>query len=481
MWVHATDPVSLDPILTSDSPSTNVTSQIFEGLVRFDPSVPNIQLEPLLAESFGQLDPYTWYFNLHSGVYFHDGAYFNAHAVTQNFSRIFNPNNNVPQIFILDMISEVIAIDDYTVHIITEFPFAPLAGHLANRVAFMVSPYAIAEEEAGGILVSENAIGTGPFKFHSRSHGNYILLERFDDYWGSTALPATVEFRVIPEPAIRLAMLEAGEAHGLEGMPTDYQIALGIPSIDVFTMETTQIDFIGFNTMPTHPYLSDIRVRQAISMAINRQQIIDYLAEGLGTLAEGPLSNMVAFAPQNAQHLPYDIEQARTLLEEAGLAEGFTLNFWTNEGNSFREQVGVFVQSALSHLNITVNLQTQPWATYLENTDQGLHDMYMLGWITTTGDADYGLHPLFHSSQHGPAGNRTFFTNEALDELLDRGRVSTDSQERYEIYAQAVDIINHYAPKVFIRFVEQVIVTYNIDGLDVDFSVTPWFQNVTIR
>ena len=481
IWIHPSDPISMDPVRTSDAPSTHVTSQIMEGLVRFDPTVPNVVLEPLLAESFGRLDDYTWYFNLRQGVYFHDGAYFNADVVALNFERIFDPEINAPQQFLVDMMNEVIIIDDYTVHITTDFPFGPFAGHLAHRIAFMVSPYAIAEEEAGGALIADNPIGTGPFQYVRRVVGNYIHLERFDGYWGSLALPDSVEFRAIPEAATRFSMLEAGDAHGGVGMPADYLISQAIPQMDTILIESTQVDFIGFNTSPDHPYLSDIRVRQAITMAINVPDIIEYLAEGFGALPGSLISPLVEFSPPDATTLGYDPEAARELLIEAGFGDGFTLEFFTNEGNSFREQVGVFLQGALAPLNINVNISIIPWAAYIEMIDDGLHDLFMLGWVTTTGDADYALFPLLHSSQHGSLGNRVFYSNPVVDQLLERGRIEEDSIERAAIYAEIVDIVNYEAPYVLIRFVEQLFLTNGIDGLDVDFSNTPWFQNVTLR
>lgn len=489
VWIASADPQSINPRATADAPNTHVGSQIFEGLTWFDPTVPYVSIQPLLAESFGQIDEYTWYFNLRSGIYFHDGAYFNADAVVtslewsleQEFSEVTGQYEFIaPQAFILDMINEIVAVDEYTVHITTEFPFAPLAGHLAHRIGFIVSPDAIAEDRAGGTLIAEHPVGTGPFRFYNRVYGDYIRMVRNENYWGTPAIPDSVVFRTIPEAGVRFALIETGEAHGLIGMPADYASARAL-GLDVRLQNTTTLDYIGFNTQPGH-VLSNRLLRQAITMAINTDDILAYLADGIGFPAEGPLAPMVAFAPQGAQSLPYDPVRAAELLAEAGFpgGGGLELNFWYNDGNSFREHVGVFVQGALAELGITVHVSGMEWSAYLDATGAGEHDMFMLGWVTTTGDADYGIHPLFHSVQMGVPGNRTFFNNPEADALIDAGR-SAPPEERYAIYEELVALLNYEAPKIFVRFQQSIVLSSGVDNLYVDFGGTPYFFAATFR
>ncbi|MCL1924533.1 MAG: ABC transporter substrate-binding protein, partial [Defluviitaleaceae bacterium] len=355
--------------------------------------------------------------------------------------------------------------------------FAPLPGHLAHRSGFMVSPAAIQEELGGGTLIADNPIGTGSFMLASREHGNYTLFTRNYSHWGELALPDAVRFITVPEPATRFAMLETGEAHYLVGLPTDFVIAQDIPSIDVNLVQTTTLDYIGFNTQ-SGP-LANPLVRQAITHAIDREIIVYGLAEGVGSVATGPLAPLVDMAP-TVEGLSFDLDRARELLEEAGY-ENITLNFWYNEGNSFRGLVGQFVQASLVEIGITVNVSSLEWSAYLDATGAGEHDMFMLGWVTTTGDPDYGLFPILHSAQLGEGGNRFFFVNEEFDSLLERGRESSDREYRIAIYQEVAELLVYEAPMVPVRFQQAVIITNGIDGVQTDFANTPFFYRAVLR
>ena len=469
----ASDAPSLDPIRSNDSASTDVQSQMLDGLTRFDPITS--ELQPRLATSFEQIEPTVWEFSLRQGIYFTDGAYFDADVVALNLNRLLNIEEASPALFIVEMISEVEVIDTYTVHIHTEFPFAPLPGHLAHRSAFMVSPNAIAAVE-----VSEDVepIGTGPFVFVEREHGDFILIARNDDYWGSQlANPDYVRFIVVPEAATRFAMLQTGEAHYLVGQPTDYAVASDMDQLDVYLLQTTTLDYIGFNT-ESGP-LANVLVRQAITHAIDRYAIVEGLAEGVGTVATGPLAPLVDMAP-TVEGLAFDLDLARALLEESGYTD-IELNFWYNEGNAFRGLVGVFVQASLAEIGITVNVSSIEWAAYLEATAAGDHDMFMLGWVTTTGDPDYGLFPILHSDQVGDPGNRFFFRNAEVDALLERGRESSDREYRMAVYQEVAELLVYQAPMAPVRFQQAVIITNGIDGVRTCFANTPFFYRATLR
>jgi len=473
IYAVPSDAVSLDPIRSNDSASTDAQSQMLDGLTRFDPVTS--ELMPRLATSFEQIEPTIWEFSLRQGVYFTDGAYFDADVVALNLNRLLNIEEASPALFIVDMITEVEVVDTYTVHIHTEFPFAPLPGHLAHRSGFMVSPNAIAAAAVGEDV---EPIGTGPFVLADREHGNFLLLARNEAYWGSQlAIPDYVRFVVVPEPATRFAMVQTGEAHYVVGQPADFAVASGIDSIDVSLLQTTTLDYIGFNT-EAGP-LANPLVRQAITHAIDRGAIVDGLAEGVGSIATGPLAPLVDMAP-TVEGLAFDVDLARELLEESGYTD-IELNFWYNEGNNFRGLVGVFVQASLAEIGITVNVTSLEWGAYLENTAAGEHDMFMLGWVTTTGDPDYGLFPILHSDQVGDAGNRFFFRNAEVDQLLERGRQSSDRAYREAVYQEVAELLVYEAPMVPVRFQQAVLLTSGVDGILTDFGNTPFFYRASLR
>ncbi len=473
VWVTMSDAPTLDPHGVSDSASVNASNQIFEGLLHFDEDG---SIAPLLAESFEAIDDYTWEFKLREGILFHDGTEFNAEAVQITFERLLDPEFASPRINLYNMISEVIVVDELTVQFVTEFPFSPLPAHLTHNGGSIIAPSAIQEEREGGRTLDENPIGTGPFMLDSWDRGAQINFVRNDNYWGELAYIDSLVFKVVPESATRISMLETGQAHASMVDELSASIVDAMDHVTLERLESTSLTYLGFNTQK-EPF-DDVRVRQAITMAINKDDIVDGLLEGEGNVANGFLSPMVAGSNQDVETLGFDIETAKGLLAEAGLADGFETTLWVNEGNAARASIAELIQANLNETNITVNIESMEWAAYLERTGAGEHDMFILGWTTTTADADRGLFPNFHSSQMGELGNRFFFANDELDELLDLGRRTTDQEERNEIYAAAIQLLNNEAPTVNLFFPYFLVGTNGIEGLRVDFNGSPFFNHV---
>ena len=472
VYAIASDTPSMDPIRSNDSAATDAQSQILEGLTRFNPETS--VLEPYLAESYEQIEPSIWEFKLREGIKFSDGADFNADVVAQNLNRLLNIEEASPALFIVEMITEIEVVDAYTVRIHTEFPFAPLTSHLAHRAAFMVSPNAL---DAAGVGEQAEPIGTGPFVLTEWRRGEHILMERNDTHWGVAAIPDAVRFVIVPEPATRFSMLQTGEAHYAIGQSADVAVAETIAAIDVNIIPTTSLAYIGFNT--TKGPLSDPLVRRAISHAINKDDIIEGIYEGLSSAATGPLSPLVDLAP-NVDGLAYDVDLARELLAQSGYTD-INITIWYNDGNSTRGLVCAYVQSALAEIGITVKVESIEWGAYLNATANGEHDMFILGWTTITGDADYGLYPLFHSNQMGDSGNRFFYSNPEVDTLLETGRTSSDRDVRAAAYLEASKIIVEEAPMMQLVFSSGIILTTGIDNVYTNFNSTPYFYAASLR
>src|SRR5699024_4502891 len=180
----------------------------------------------------------------------------------------------------------------------------------------------------------------------------------------------------------------------------------------------------------------DERVRQAISMAIDKEQIIDGIYDGFGEPAIGPIPPDVFGYDDSVSGLEHDIDKAKELLAEAGYEDGFSTTIWTNDDRE-RVDTAVNVQSQLKEIGIDVEVEEVEWGAYLEQTANGEHDMFVLGWSTATGDADYAMYALFHSKNLGDPGNRTFTVDSELDDLLDEGRQEVDEEERLAIYSDA--------------------------------------------
>lgn len=477
VFVTGSDAPTLDPHGMNDTATTNATSQIFERLTDFaeDGSV-----VPLLAEEFNPIDDRTWEFKLRQGVKFHDGTDFTAEAVKLSLERLIDPDFASPRAVVLNMISEVIVEDDYTVVIKTAEPFAPLPAHLAHNAGSIIAPSALEEENNGGKTVDENPIGTGPFVLEEWARGSEIKFKKNEDYWGTKASVDTMSFIVVPEQSTRMAMLESGDANAAQIGSSDVRHMEGVPDIELTRIVSTRMDYLGFN-MGVEPFDNKL-VRQAISMAINKNDIVDGILDGQGTAAVGPLAPTVVGNYQGLTPLGFDVEEAKALLEEAGYADGFKTTLYVNEGNKERADIAVLIQSQLAQINIDVDIQSIEWGTFLEKTGAGEHEMFILGWTTVTGDADYGLYALFHSDMHGAPGNRSFYTNERVDELLDLARSSTDQDERNEAYKELSEILVDEVPMVYLQHPDFVYGTNGVaSGLFVDFSGTPYFKGIKLK
>ena len=466
------DAVSLDPHGSNDVPSANVCISIYESLVHFDQ---NSVLQPLLATDWEAIDDLTWEFTLREGVTFHDGSDFNAEAVKASFDRLLDPEIASPRLFLFSMLEEVIVVDDYTVQFVTQFPFAPLPAHLAHSGGAIISLAAIeadyAEMAAGneaGTYLAQNPVGTGFFKLESWDPGDQLILVRNDDYWGENARLDSVTWRVVPESLTRLSELETGFAHIANPVePSDISRVENMDNARMNVTSVTVMAYIGYN-LDKAPY-DDIRVRQAISMAINKNDIIEGAYEGTAIPAEGPIAPGVFGHDPNISGLPYDVDKAKELLAEAGYEDGFEATIWTND-NPVRVMIAEYLQSELRELNIDVSVEVVEWGAYLDGTAAGEHEMFILGWSTPTLDADYALYALFHSDNVGAPGNRAFYRSDEADALLDAGRQEPDPDQRLAIYSELQELLIEDAPMLYLVYNEDLV---GVNSDVQNFWVTP--------
>ncbi|UJL46128.1 glutathione ABC transporter substrate-binding protein [Virgibacillus sp. NKC19-16] len=467
---NMSDIVSLDPAGSNDVPSSDVQANIYETLVKQDM---NMELQPELAESWEAVEDNVWEFQLREGVTFHDGSEFNAEVVKANIERVMDPDVASPRAFLYDMITDIEVVDDYTVRFTTEYPFSPLPAHLAHSGGAMVAleqieaDYAAMEEgEEPGSVINENPIGTGYFQFDEWSPGEYVRLTKNEDYWDEPALLDTVTFKVVGEDLTRVAEVTTGDSHiGNPLSPSDVEQIETTDGVHVHDQGSVSLSYIGFN-MDKEPF-DDPLVRQAVSMAIDKSQIIDGIYNGVGIPAIGPIPPDVFGYDENVSGLEYDVEQAQELLAEAGYEDGFSTTIWTNDSRE-RIDAATNVQAQLEEIGIQAEVEILEWGAYLEQTANGEHEMFVLGWSVATGDADYAMHPLFHSDNVGEPGNRTFTENDELDALLEEGRREADPEARQEIYSEAQELLVDIAPMLYLHHQEYLFsVRDEVKGLEV--------------
>lgn len=448
-------PSTLDSADSQDGNSLVVSSQITERLIDFKPG--STELQPSLATDWSSNEDGTvWTVNLREGVTFHDGTPFNAEAVKFNFDRWNEPDHEasfrdegktyVPWGWFFggpkgegSILDEVKVVDEHTV----EFVFnqaVPLFPQLAAAIYFQLdSPTAVREAGADYGTPGVGSVGTGPFVFEEWTEGQRVRLSRNDDYWNGTAQLDEVVFRGIEEPTARLAEMQAGaldiavllNADDFPVVDRDPELEPALPEAEL------NVGYLAINE--DHGPLSDVRVRQAIGHAIDREAIVEAFYAGLGVVADDHLPPSL-FGHGEPWPYEYDPERAKELLEEAGYADGFDTELWympvSRPYYPAPQPIAEVMASYLADVGINAQLMTEDWTTYLSDYGEGTFPMYMLGWNADYPDPDNFLMTFFGPSAQGALG----WDNAEVVDLLERARQAEDQETRAELYAQVLAI-----------------------------------------
>lgn len=443
------DPVSLDPHGANDGNSLYVMNPIYDTLVQMNT---DLEIEPGLAESFEQIEDTVWEATLRKDITFHDGSSFDADVVKANLDRVRDPDVASPLSFLFDMIESVEVKDEYTVHLTTEFPFSALPSHLAHPGGHMISIDLINESyealDAGEdpfTVINENPIGTGYFKYKDRVNGEYITLNKNEDYWGEEAQMNSLTFKTVPEDSARIAELKTEDADLIYPVnANDVQQVDNNEGTNVKQTDSASMTYIGINN-DREPF-NNLKVRQAIAMAVDKEELINGVLDGVPIPAKGPLAPTVKGYSEDIKPIDFDVDQALELLKDAGFEDGFETSIMAYDRTT--SDVAENVQSQLNKIGIDVSIDMVEVGAYLEAARKGDLDMFIGSWGTVTLDADYGLYPLFHSINAGTSGNRSFYNNKQVDSLLEDARQSTDEAKRDKLYAKAQQIIAEEVPIV---------------------------------
>lgn len=431
--------VSLDPHLSSAYSSFAVLANVVEGLTTFDDE---IKLAPALAESWEQSeDGLTWTFKLRQGVQFSNGREVTSEDVLFSFERIINPELGSGRVNSCGGADATFtAPDAYTFTITTTSPNGILPITIAGAAGCAV----VASESVGADGQIVVPIGTGPFIIEDVVGTTSMTLVKNPNYWqsGFPYLDA-VEITVIPESSVREAALLGGAVDWIMSpAPQSYDALKSNPNIVIGESPLLQYTYMGVN-LRRDP-LSDVRVRQAMAYAIDREMICAAGEFGLCTPIEGPTA---PGSPWYFDYAPYgrDLEKARQLLAEAGFANGFDVELMPTSTYENTVRQAQVVQQNLAEVGIRATINAPEWAQWLELEGSGNYDVYLCGWIGLT-DAD-----LYYYLQHrtGEVFNFTGYSNPEFDQLVEEGRSITDFDQRFEIYQKANKILVDDAPYIY--------------------------------
>lgn len=469
-----TDPVTFDIQDTNDTATTRVAKNIFETLIRQDEE---LNLVPALAKSWEAVDDTTYEFKLKEGVKWHNGDDFTANDVAYTLTRA-KDSGYIAHIVSAISLDKLEVVDEYTIRIGSDEPFGPFLTHLAHPATAIMNEKAV---EAAGDDVGTQPVGTGAFKLDSWNVGSDLTLVRNDDYHGEKAASEKIVFKFIGDATVREAALENGEVDIAYAIaPADIKKVEDHPDLTMVRDLDLSTSYVGFNVQSETP-VKDKAVRQAINYAINVESILDAVYLGAGKPAAGPLNAQAFGANPNLDKYDYDVEKAKTMLADAGYADGFAVNLYVGDNNPQRIQIAQVVKEELSKLNIDVQIKQMEWGAYLDATAKGEHDMFILGWTTVTTDGDYGLFPLFHSSEFGEAGNRSFYKNDKVDALLSAARFSTDQDARLKDYQEAQIYINDDAPWIFLQDGENLTgISNKVKGFKHHPTATHYLDRVSV-
>lgn len=450
------DPHTLDPHAANDRISSRVMAQIYETLVVQNEKM---EIEPGLAESWRRIDDLTLEFKLKKGVNFHNGEAFTAQDVEFTLLRAIES----PHIaHIIDVIAPngIKVIDDYTIQIATTEPYPAILAQLAHVSTGILNKEAVTK---AGDNYGQYPVGTGPFKLDKWNMGDNVELQSFKAYHGKAPGVDKIIFRNI--------LMESDRLMALINEEVDIVYDVLEANLDIFNFSNKMTlyrspnqtsSYIGFNAQKK-PY-TDKKVRQAINYAVDMESIATIVNNRAFQRAAGPLSPGVWAFNENISPYEYDVEKAKKLLADAGYPNGFKTSILIND-NPQRIQIANLIAEQLKSVNIDVEVKILEWGEYLDRTANGEHDMFILGWSTINGDPDYGLYSLFHSSQFGAFGNRTYYSNRKVDALLEKGRIEADPEKRITYYLEVQEILHDEAPWIYLWINENVdIARSNVKG-----------------
>ncbi|MEN8683861.1 ABC transporter substrate-binding protein [Marivita sp.] len=449
-WARSGDALTLDPHAQNEGPTHTIRHQMYEPLIIRDVTG---AFEPALATDWAPSadDANVWVFNLREGVKFHDGADFTAEDVVFSFERAKQPNSDMKEL--IGSITEVRAVDDYTIEMVTDGPNPILPSNLTNLFIMdkgwtEANNTANVQDFEGGEITfaTTNANGTGPYILESREPDVKTVMVKNDNYWGIGQFPMEVTeivYTPIQNAATRVAAMLSGEVDFLQDMPVqDLERVNSAEGLVVKQAPQNRVIFFGMNqgaddiesdNVDGKNPLADVRVRKAMSMAVNRDAIRQVVMRGqsqpAGMIAP-PFVNGWTEAMDSESTT--DIEGAKALLAEAGYADGFSIRLdcpndrYVNDEAICQAAVGMMGQ-----IGVTVNLDAKPKAQHFPLITEGQTDFYMLGWGVPTYDSEYIFNFLVHGRESDVGTwNGTGFDNDELDAKIKSLASNTDLEAR---------------------------------------------------
>jgi ABC-type transport system substrate-binding protein len=454
------DSVNLDPAGVTDGESLNVTDNIFDNLLTY--KLGTTEIIPSLAKSWTvSKDGKTYTFELVKNVKFHDGTPVNADAVVYSLKRQFDKTHEAykwggPYVYFTSLglhklIKDITAVNNHTVKFSLTKNDATFLSLLTMQSLAIISPSAMkkAKKDFGS-----KPVGSGPFVFKKWERNQKIILRANKNYWGKKPKLKTLIFRSIPDNNTRMIEMMAGNIHVMDNPNPDdiSQLKKRLGKKLVLAKKPGfNVGYLALNNSKK-PF-NNLKVRKAIAHAINKKGIVDAIYAGYAEVAKHPMPPTLWGYDKSTKDHGYNPKLAKKLLADAGYKNGFETTIWAMpvprpympDGRKVAEAI----QGDLAKVGIKAKIVSYEWGTYLDKTQNGEHDMALLGWTGDIGDPDNFLYVLLDKTNaEKPAQNISFYKSNKLHEILVKAKTTSNVSERTKLYKRAQAIIHADVPMV---------------------------------
>ena len=464
------DAGTLDPRLSRDTTSSRAIDLIYSGLVHI---TPNLAAVPDLAESWETPDPTTWVFKLRPDLKFSDGSPLTADDVVFTYTTLIDPALNAPQRGLFTPIAKVEAVDAQTVKFTLSAPYAPLLSYLDMGI---VSKAAV----EGGKDIGAEPLGAGPMKLAAWNRGSELQLEANPNFWGEQPKMAKVTMKIIGDNSARAQAFEAGDLDVIQSplSPQDITRLAADARFGNVIDPGLGVTYINYNTKD--PILSDAKMRQAFSMLIDQDTIVNDIYQGVDQVAHSViLPSSWAYSPDIKQPT-FDVEGAKKLFAEEGWTDSNGDGILDKDGNKLtvvlsthsedpnRVQSIEFIQAIMQSAGVDAQAQITDWPSFSTNyVQQGKHQIALLGWLNIV-DPD---RLMFNQFTTGGSNNWGGYSNPQIDELLQKGRTDTDQAARAADYQEAAKILASDLPYYIVS--DQGYQLFYSKDIPVEVQATP--------
>lgn len=466
---------TLIPLLATDSSSHAVAGQIYNGLVKYDK---NLNIVGDLAESFDiSRDGLTITFHLRHGVRWHDGAPLTARDVLYTYQVTIDPKTPTAYAEDFKQVKKITAPDPHTVRVTYDSPFAPA---LASWGMNILPAHLLEGKDITKSSLARNPVGTGPYRFKEWVSGQKIVLEANRDYFEGRPYIDRFIYRIIPDSSTMYMELKAGAIDLMTLSPVQYARQTTSQSFtrrfNKYRYPSSSYLYMGYNLR--HPLFKDKRIRQAMTAAINKDELIQGVLFGMGQRAHGPIvPGRWAYNPA-VKDIGYEPKRAAELLAEAGWKEKnsegilvkdgkpFQFTILTNQGNQQRLMTAQIIQQRLRQVGIDVKIRVVEWAAFLkEFVNKGNFEVVLLAWSISQ---DPDMFDIWHSSKTN-IGELNFvgYKNPEVDRLLIEGRSTFDIEKRKRAYFRIQEILADEQPYTFLYVPDALpVVSSRVRGVE---------------